>query len=643
MRAFTSEALNGIRVRFQRQAVAGVDEPPAAESVAQPAGRSEPRPWARAINPAFILILLAGTVLRMAGLNWDQGTHIHPDERFLTMLGTGVSLPSSIFQYFDPATSPLSPYNNSSYGAMVYGMLPVTLNKVLALVFQNGDFGGFTIQGRALSALADIGTLVFVYLIVRLLAGRGILPARVAYLAAAFYAIAVFPIQTSHFFTVDTFLNFFAWASLYFALRYAFGGAWLAVVASGVLLGFSLASKVTGVYMAPLIVYFLICRPIAPDANPAETFSWLRRAGKDWKQTERTLEDVVFGLIVFAVAGYLGLRVGAPYYFESANFLDPRLGHSFLSNLQQLNSFNDPNAWYPPGVQWIHKPALTFGLVNLAVFGLGVPFFLAAVAGAYVTVARLIRSPLSVFLLWTLALFLYQSVQYDKTMRYFILIYPALAIFAAIGLGALLLAVPRYIAPVLAIAIIIWPLAFMSIYTRDLSRVSATKWMYQHIPNGSIVINESWDDPLPLQGVDNNGKYFASSVGLPANPKIRQLIEAGKYPQNGTLSLSMPSFDPDNASKWAYINYLLKRGRYLVLSSNRGWGSMPTVPSRYPKMTRFYADLFAGKTAYRLVAQFTSYPSLRYLGIPIDFPDQWSEEAFTVYDHPEVLIFEHVR
>ena len=43
---------------------------------------------------------------------------------------------------------------------------------------------------------------------------------------------------------------------------------------------------------------------------------------------------------------------------------------------------------------------------------------------------------------------------------------------------------------------------------------------------------------------------------------------------------------------------------------------------------------------YRKVAQFTSYPSLRYLGIPIDFPDQWSEEAFTVYDHPRVTIFE---
>jgi len=29
------------------------------------------------------------------------------------------------------------------------------------------------------------------------------------------------------------------------------------------------------------------------------------------------------------------------------------------------------------------------------------------------------------------------------------------------------------------------------------------------------------------------------------------------------------------------------------------------------------------------------------LGIPVDFPDQWSDEAFTVYDHPKVMIYQN--
>jgi hypothetical protein len=617
VRVFSAGALTGLRVRFQRPALASVD---VADRISEEDSRPASIPRSRiapAVDPLFALIIVVGSVLRLADLNWDQGTHIHPDERFLTMLGTAVNLPGSLLQYFDPVSSPLSPYNTSSYSSMVYGMLPITLNKLLAAALGNGDFGMFVIQGRALSALADIGTLVFVFLIVRLLAMRGVLPLRTAYLAAALYAVSVLPIQLAHFFTVDSFLNVFAWGAVYFALRYALGGGYWTLVMTGLLLGLSFACKVSGIYMVPVVGYLVVCRVVVPDANPIAAISWIRGVWRDWRAGERAAEDAVFALVILAAAVYIGLRLGAPYYFESANPLDPRLGHAFLSNLQSFNAYNSPDVWYPPGVQWIHKPPVTFALVNLAVFGLGVPIFLAAVAGSYVVVARLLRTPLSVLLLWAAAFFLYQSTAYVKTMRYFILLYPALAIFAGVGLAALLTVVPRYIRPVLALSLVIWPLAFMSIYTRDLSRVTASQWMYRNLPNGAYIVNESWDDPLPLQIPNSSGKSFS-----------------------GTM---MSSFDWDTPAKWQKMRKILHRADYLVLSSNRGWGSIPTDPKHYPRMTAFYRNLFAGRTAFREVASFTSYPSLRYLGIPIDFPDQWSEEAFTVYDHPEVLIFEHVR
>jgi hypothetical protein len=466
----------------------------------------------------------------------------------------------------------------------------------------------------------------------------------IAYLAPAIYAISVLPIQLSHFFAVDTFLSFFAWGSVYFALRYSLGGRWPWVVASGIFLGLSLACKVTGIYVVPLLAYLLAIRALGvTDGNPVAAWRNLWALRSSFKALERVLEDFVFLALVMGVGAYLAARLGDPYYFRSANPLDPRLGSDILSNLQQLNAFNNPAAWYPPGVQWVHKPPVTFALVNLSVFGLGVPIFLTVVSGAYVVITKLSRTPLGVILVWALLLFLYQSTQYVKTMRYFVLLYPAMAILAAVGVVAIYDVIPRYSRPLITVALLIWPLAFMAIYTRDLSRVTATKWMYAHIPSGSVILNEEWDDPLPLQGVDNQGKVYPGSVPAPKQPALRALLNKESYIQNGQLNLSLPVFHQGTPAKWADITYLLKHANYLVLSSNRGWGSMPTQPERYGRMGSYYSGLLSGKFGYRLVADITSYPSLRYLGIPIDFPDQWAEEAFTVYDHPEVLIFKHVR
>jgi hypothetical protein len=88
------------------------------------------------------------------------------------------------------------------------------------------------------------------------------------------------------------------------------------------------------------------------------------------------------------------------------------------------------------------------------------------------------------------------------------------------------------------------------------------------------------------------------------------------------------------------MNDLLASGNFLILSSNRGWGSIPTAPDKYPRMTDFYRNLFGGQSSFKKIKEFTSYPSLDYLGIPITIPDDWAEEAFTVYDHPKVIIFQ---
>ncbi len=156
----------------------------------------------------------------------------------------------------------------------------------------------------------------------------------------------------------------------------------------------------------------------------------------------------------------------------------------------------------------------------------------------------------------------------------------------------------------------------------------------------SVLISEtSWDDGLPLNlgGYDYGGRYTGANQ-----------------------ELYWPDDQDDNSDgvpdKLNRIVDSLSRGDYLVITSNRQYGTIARVPSRYPLSAAYYRMLFncpaptsvsvcaanaqpgqvQNQLGYELIQVFQSDPS--WLGL--DFNDQTAEEAFTVYDHPKVLIFQ---
>jgi hypothetical protein len=275
------------------------------------------------------------------------------------------------------------------------------------------------------------------------------------------------------------------------------------------------------------------------------------------------------------------------------------------------------------------KQPVIYSIKNLALIGLGLPNFLCVIIGFVYIVLQMkkkgLQLEIALIAVWVAGFFLYQSTQFVKALRYFIFIYPFLAVFAGVGIMYIaneskkrLKNLPVYFPYVIiSILLLLWPLAFMSIYVHKNSRVEASEWIFKNLENNALILTEHWDDGLPLSLVDTQGKVY-------------------RYEQ-------LPVFDPDTEEKWTKMNDLLKKGDYYILTSNRGWGSIPTVPDKYPRMTTYYDDLFANKTAYKFMKRYSSYPSLRYLGIPLDFPDQWADETFTVYDHPEVNIFKNTK
>lgn len=535
------------------------------------------------------IILAVGIFFRLYNVHWDTNFHLHPDERFLTMIGLKETLPISFTQYLNPDTSPFNPFV-LGFGFFVYGVLPLTFNTLIALFTHSQLYDAFTIQGRILSGCFDVLALFLVYMIAALLEREFHLSEKVKFFSAFFYAISVLPIQLSHFFTVDIFLSFFILLSVYFALRFTMYKSFASLLCTGIALGMAIACKVNALAGIPLIIILLFL---------------------PYFQKKRVKKAFFLSLAIFLITTYCTLRISDPYLFASGNFFDPHINNNFLQSIKSLAYYGTPGVWYPPNVQWANKLPVIFSLFNIAFYGLGIGMFIFMTIGI-VSLFKTKKVVALALIVWVILFFFYQSVQYVKTMRYFIFLYPFFAFFAGIGYAEFIRRKPHVLFILLSILlIVIWPLSFLSIYTKPHTRVTATQWILTNIPKGSIVLGEYWDDPLPLS---HNEDYTVDLLHV---------------------------FDPDSQQKWITINDQLQRGEYLVLSSNRGWGSISSDPKEYPAMSMWYKNLFAGKLPYKKVAEFSSFPSLSYLGIPFTIHDDIAEEAFTVYDHPVVLIFKN--
>jgi len=240
-------------------------------------------------------------------------------------------------------------------------------------------------------------------------------------------------------------------------------------------------------------------------------------------------------------------------------------------------------------------------------------------------------------------------------MRYFLPIYPLLILFGVYGLTRLreimdakhakLRPSAAHSALGIAITALViastaaWGTGFYAIYTRPHPRVAASRWIYDTIPGGSVIANEHWDWGLPLR-ID--GRDGFQGIGVD--------------PAYGGVTLEL--YNEDTPEKRAQILGWLDQADVIVMASNRLYGSIPRLPERYPLTVEYYRALFAGELGFELSGAFTSYITVG----PFAFPDQETpfalmeaqtstqsrqipirlvpaEESFSVYDHPNCLIF----
>jgi 4-amino-4-deoxy-L-arabinose transferase-like glycosyltransferase len=438
--------------------------------------------------------------------------------------------------YFDARCSNLNPHNSGA-GFYAYGTLPLfmayagvqahrELERIAPTVF---EWPGQAVIWRFLSAFFDVGTILFVFF-----AGARLHNRWTGLLAALLYAAAPLPIQKAHFGTVNAITAFWVALALWAAVGVQDRGRHFYYAVFGMAYGFALAGRINllplvGVVGLAMIVYTL---PALDRTLPTDIRG-------------RMLTRAVSGLLLAGLTAALAFRVANPYAFQGPGFFGLLPNDRFLADIASAQFGVSGASDAPPNYQWVGRMDYVYPLKDIFLWGVGIaPALLAWFGWAWAgwqLIARRLGATRNLFLFaWVLVYFGFMGQQWVMTMRYFLPLYSAFALLggwaivelvrrsaqgkgsvtrvllttlgvpllliptyyaanglaltptaitagvmgAVLGVGALLLR-PVWRARLLGAFTVgfavLWGLMFTNIYRNDLTRVEASRWVFEQI------------------------------------------------------------------------------------------------------------------------------------------------------------------
>ncbi len=631
----------------------------------------------------LLLILAIALGLRLHGINWDSGYGFHPDERSLYMRAGCVydllterpgyksclsehpeirpGLPSlQVFLDFD--RSPLNPHWFPLGSILIY--LLVLFRSVIEL-FTDINALDMRYVGRALSTLADVGSILFVYLLGRRIYGRGYGP-WVGLLAASLIALAVIHVQNSHFFRPETFSALLALAGFWAMLRMVERRRLRDSLLLGLIIGLAFAPKVSiGLIALPLLLAYAY--RLLDSGNGR--WSGLNRAGVEQTALHALAAGAVALVTFFTVTPYALLNL--------SNFLGEQAAQAEMAGNAGL---------WPFTIQYVDTPAFLYQFHQTAVWGLGLPLGLFAWAGIAFTAFLLWRGTGTrradlLLLVWVFPSVLFLESFEVRFQRYYFALIPFMVLMGS----RLLLWAPFYLhsqvenrgwrrgtrsagqevfpgnfqlraawsylrynpqgrrylvaatwVPVVLVvaATLFYSLAFQRVYANPHPAVAASRWINDNLPRGTGIISDNhWDEFIP--------ELYAYDVW------------------------QFPAYEPDGIAKMSALGERLSRAEYLVFYSHRPYVSVASDPERFPLSMNYYRQLFGGELGYRLERTFTSYPSLAGLAFvddslgrtelprpepavptessPLTLNLGYADDNVVGYDHPQVLLFRNIE
>ena len=549
---------------------------------------------AAALLFAIVAVALA---LRLNGLDWDGGALYHPDERSIflradLMHRTLIDAPGweasanrdfpldepgmpGLGTLLDAERSPLNPHWFPLGSVIIYILVAVRF--LLEPFMEQVRLQDLASAGRTMAALADVGSLVMLYLLGRRLFGRG-----TGLLAMALGAFAAIFIQVAHFYRPEPFVALLALIAFWHMLNVAERGRRRDHIALGLVVGLSFAFRSTSLpLLVPLALTYgaLVYRALA-DVIVGSKSHELGRAA-----TRGAMAAAV------AIAVFAALQ---PYaLLDIQKFVGDQGFEAMVARTAGA---------VPYTVQYVGERFTLYEVRQSAVWGLGLPLGIAAWAGLALSVVRVLgrrrwgtpRWGEALLVAWAAPFLLGLALFEVKFLRYLTPVLPVMVLLGARWLvtAAGLEAPPRLArhqallrraafatAAFVVVATMFYGAAFARSYNEPHPAIAASAYLNETAAPGSLVLTDNhWDE-----GFADLGRFRVDQARI---------------------------YESDTPAKVSELADQLAAADYLIAYSNRPFGSVARLPERYPYSSAYYRLLFDGELGFELERAFERYPTL---------------------------------
>ena len=558
----------------------------------------------------FVLILIA-FVLRILGVDWDQGALYHPDERSIYMraelmhrtltadpgwqFSANMDFPldkagmPGIPTFFDSSQSPLNPHWFPLGTIIIY--LLVVIRFLLEFFMDQVRIQDLAIAGRILTSLISAVSVLLIYLL-----GKRLFGLPVGLLAAVLLTFCAFEIQLSNFYRPEPFVSALALVSFWYMLNIIGRTHLRDHILLGIFLGLSFSFRSTSL---PLIFPVALTYFLAASNQKDQGLKWFNS----------TFKSSLFKLgLIAASTAFITFAILQPYaLLDFGQFLSDQAFEGRVARTAGL---------VPYTIQYIGSQNVIYEIRQSSVWALGIPLGIAAWLGLLLSLIRVglikkfktARSGEILLLFWVIPLLTTLIFFEVKFLRYLAPIIPILILFGSRWIIASIRFSRLFSKPLSKIAIIMmimvigstafWGMAFATTYNNPHPAISASAWINENLESGSkILLDNHWDE-----GFKDLGDFSLSQLRI---------------------------YERDTIDKLSEISKQTSSADYLLAYSNRPSGSISRIPERYPLSSAFYKLLFDGQLGFTPIQAFERYPN--FLGFEFAH-DPYSESGLKTLD-----------